>query len=128
MKFDILVGGFQVKAFISIELMSSDTTHSRYQSPLTSRYASIEMAKCFSDDQKFSIWRHLWLWLATAEKRLGLPGISDEMLNQMQNNLTNIDYVAAGKEGTFHYYNIKVKYLLTVSEARRRHDVMAHVL
>jgi adenylosuccinate lyase len=76
--------------------------HSRYQSPLTSRYASAEMANCFSDDQKFSIWRHLWLYLATAEKRLGLKGITDQMLHEMKANLTNIDYVQAATEG-IHY-------------------------
>jgi hypothetical protein len=31
--------------------------HARYMSPLTSRYASDEMAYNFSDNRKFSTWR-----------------------------------------------------------------------
>ncbi|KAJ3300580.1 adenylosuccinase ade13 [Borealophlyctis nickersoniae] len=86
------------------------STHNRYQSPLTSRYASPEMAYNFSDDKKFGTWRSLWLTLATAEKQLGLKDITDEALAQMKANLANIDYTMAAAE-----------------EKRRRHDVMAHV-
>ncbi|KAI9011162.1 L-Aspartase-like protein [Gaertneriomyces semiglobifer] len=86
------------------------TSHDRYQSPLTSRYASPEMAYNFSDDKKFSTWRKLWLSLARAEKQLGLKDITDEALQQMEENLHNIDYEMAAAE-----------------EKRRRHDVMAHV-
>ena len=39
-----------------------------WKSPLSSRYASIEMRTNFSDVKKFSTWRRLWLYLATAEK------------------------------------------------------------
>ncbi|KAJ9080735.1 adenylosuccinase ade13 [Entomophthora muscae] len=85
-------------------------SHSTYQSPLTSRYASKEMAYNFSDDKKFSTWRQLWLNLATAEKELGLNDITETMLDEMKANLTNIDYDMAARE-----------------EKRRRHDVMAHV-
>ncbi|KAJ8326081.1 adenylosuccinase ade13 [Batrachochytrium dendrobatidis] len=84
--------------------------HSRYQSPLTSRYASPEMAYNFSDDKKFSTWRSLWLTLAKAEKQIGLKDITDEAVAQMQAHLTDIDYTMAAEE-----------------EKRRRHDVMAHV-
>ncbi|KAG5462013.1 MAG: L-Aspartase-like protein [Olpidium bornovanus] len=84
--------------------------HSRYESPLLGRYASDEMAHNFSDAKKFSNWRRLWLWLATAEKQLGLQGIEDDMLREMEANLTNIDYELAAAE-----------------EKRRRHDVMSHV-
>jgi adenylosuccinate lyase len=82
----------------------------RYNSPLTSRYASPEMSYNFSDDKKFSTWRQLWLWLATAEKQLGLSDITQEALDEMANELKNIDYVLAKEE-----------------EKKRRHDVMAHV-
>ncbi|KAJ3314165.1 adenylosuccinase ade13 [Boothiomyces sp. JEL0838] len=85
------------------------SAHSRYNSPLTSRYASPEMAYNFSDDKKFGTWRKLWLSLATAEKQLGLE-ITQEQLDQMKANLENIDYVLAQEE-----------------EKKRRHDVMAHV-
>jgi adenylosuccinate lyase len=81
----------------------------RYQSPLTSRYASPEMAWNFSDDRKFQTWRTLWLELARAEQQLGLD-ISDVQLEEMAANLENIDYEMAAAE-----------------EKTRRHDVMAHV-
>lgn len=83
--------------------------HSQYQNPLTARYKSQEMAYNFSDDKKFSTWRQLWLWLATAEKELGLD-ITQEQLDQMAQHLKDIDYEVAAAE-----------------EKRRRHDVMAHV-
>ena len=49
-------------------MMAGDLVHSVYRSPLTSRYASPEMAYNFSEDKKFSTWRRLWLYLAKAEK------------------------------------------------------------
>ena len=45
----------------------------RYESPLSSRYASEEMQYIFSPDKKFSTWRRLWVALARAEMELGLP-------------------------------------------------------
>ncbi|KAJ3093299.1 Phosphoribosylglycinamide formyltransferase [Physocladia obscura] len=82
----------------------------RYSSPLTSRYASAEMAFNFSDANKFSTWRKLWITLAAAEQKLGLTDISDEALSQMAEHIYDIDYTLAAAE-----------------EKRRRHDVMAHV-
>eukprot|EP00794_Sanderia_malayensis_P008825 gene8825-9770_t len=87
--------------------MASDRT--RYNSPLTGRYASKEMAYNFSEEKKFVTWRRLWTILAKAEKELGL-GITDEQINEMEANLNNIDYEIAA-----------------VEEKARRHDVMAHV-
>jgi adenylosuccinate lyase len=81
----------------------------RYQSPLTSRYASKEMAWNFSDDKKFQTWRRLWISLAKAEQELGLE-ITDAQIAEMEANVENIDYEVAKAE-----------------EKRRRHDVMAHV-
>ena len=42
--------------------------HTLWRSPLSTRYASIEMRTNFSDQKKFSTWRRLWLYLATSEK------------------------------------------------------------
>lgn len=39
-----------------------------YTSPLSTRYASKEMQYLFSDQNKFSTWRKLWVILAKAEK------------------------------------------------------------
>ncbi len=50
---------------------SRDTCQSEYalwKSPLSTRYASKEMRGNFSEQKKFSTWRRLWLYLATAEK------------------------------------------------------------
>ena len=47
--------------------------HDRYESPLSSRYASDEMQYIFSPDKKFTTWRRLWVALARAEMELGLP-------------------------------------------------------
>ncbi|KAL5525112.1 ADE13 [Sanghuangporus sanghuang] len=82
-----------------------------YQTPLSSRYASKEMAHLFSPAMRFHTWRKLWLNLAIAEKELGLP-ISDEAIKQMKENL-HLD-----KE----QFEIAAK-----EEKKRRHDVMAHV-
>lgn len=84
--------------------------HEFYINPLCTRYAGEEMKRIFSDDNKFSTWRRLWLALAESEKELGIE-ISDEQLDEMRQNLTNIDYEAAARH-----------------ESRVRHDVMAHVL
>ena len=45
----------------------------RYESPFSSRYASKEMQYIFSPDMKFKTWRKLWISLAKAEHKLGLP-------------------------------------------------------
>ncbi|XP_064612654.1 adenylosuccinate lyase-like isoform X2 [Liolophura sinensis] len=81
----------------------------KYRSPLTSRYASEEMAFNFSERKKFVTWRRLWTWLAKAEKTLGLD-ITDEQIAQMETNLENIDFSYAAAE-----------------EKKVRHDVMAHI-
>ena len=65
--------------------------HEFYENPLCSRYADDEMKRQFSDDNKFSTWRKLWLALAEAEQELGIP-ISDSQLEEMRSSLYNIDY------------------------------------
>ncbi|KAL8593198.1 hypothetical protein ACOMHN_009853 [Nucella lapillus] len=80
-----------------------------YRTPLVARYASAAMKQNFGDLKKFKTWRKLWIWLATAQKRLGLA-ITDAQLKEMQDNMGNIDFAYAEQE-----------------EKRVRHDVMAHV-
>src|SRR5688572_17799227 len=80
-----------------------------YQSPLTARYASREMSRLFSPQFKGETFRALWIALAKAEAKLGLP-ISQEQIAQMQAAKTSIDWVAVGRY-----------------EERFRHDVMAHI-
>ncbi|KAG9302300.1 hypothetical protein G9A89_008791 [Geosiphon pyriformis] len=88
------------------------STYDKYESPLTSRYASAEMAKLFSSATRFYTWRKLWLNLAIAEKELGLVGITDEAIEEMKTQLilNAADFETAA-----------------VEEKKRRHDVMAHV-
>ncbi|CAG8629531.1 4242_t:CDS:2, partial [Ambispora leptoticha] len=89
----------------------SGHSYEKYQSPLTSRYASPEMSKLFSAATRFYTWRKLWLNLAIAEKELGL-GITEEAIQEMKEHLTltPADFETAALE-----------------EKKRRHDVMAHV-
>ncbi|KAK0043485.1 adenylosuccinate lyase [Biomphalaria pfeifferi] len=90
--------------------MSQDSTdYNTYRTPLSSRYASKEMKINFSGQKKCSTWRKLWLYLAQAEKELGID-ITNEQLEEMSQNLTNIDYKQAAME-----------------EKKFKHDVMAHV-
>ena len=80
-----------------------------YSNPLISRYASKKMGSIFGSQKKFETWRKLWLALAEAEKQLGMA-ISDQQLDEMRENLSIIDFDAAGQY-----------------EKKLRHDVMAHV-
>lgn len=81
----------------------------RYESPLSSRYASDEMQRLFSPDTRYSTWRKLWVSLAKAEHALGLP-VTQEQVDELSAHLTDIDYDAVSRR-----------------EAEVRHDVMAHI-
>ncbi|PGH27420.1 adenylosuccinate lyase [Polytolypa hystricis UAMH7299] len=88
------------------------SSYDEYQSPLASRYASKEMQKIFTARQRISTWRQLWLWLAEAEKELGVSQVTDEAIEAIRANVVISDEA------------FKVA---AVEERRRRHDVMAHV-
>ncbi|XP_050958732.1 adenylosuccinate lyase isoform X1 [Labeo rohita] len=81
----------------------------KYRSPLVSRYACKDMSYNFSDRNKFITWRQLWIYLAEAQKELGLP-ITDAQLSEMKSHLKDIDFVMAAEK-----------------ERKLRHDVLAHV-
>jgi adenylosuccinate lyase len=95
----------------SIASGDMSSMYNSWTSPLSSRYASNEMLTLFSPRTRFSTWRSLWIWLAEAEKELGLE-ISDEAISQMKAAaiITDPEFKVAAEE-----------------ERRRRHDVMAHV-
>ena len=59
-------------------MTEADPLHS-FQSPLTGRYASEEMSRVFSPSHRYGLWRDLWIWLAEAERDLGLP-ITDSQI------------------------------------------------
>ncbi len=58
--------------------------HDVYQTPLNSRYASQEMKSNFSDQKKFSTWRQLWVWLAQAERQLGVKTDGEHEISEEQ--------------------------------------------
>ncbi len=84
-------------------------SNTSYVSPFCTRYASKEMQYLFSADKKFTTWRKLWVALARAEMKLGLP-VTQEQVAELEANINNIDYEMAAAE-----------------EKIVRHDVMAHV-
>ncbi|MCL1918266.1 MAG: adenylosuccinate lyase [Peptococcaceae bacterium] len=81
----------------------------KYENPLCKRYAGAEMQYIFSDDNKFSTWRKLWIALAESQRELGL-GISAEQIDEMKAHKDDINYETAAR-----------------IEAETRHDVMAHI-
>ncbi len=81
----------------------------RYQSPLSSRYASPEMQRLWSPGYRIGVWRRLWLSLAEAQQELGLD-IPEAALEEMRARLDDVDLDRAAE-----------------FERRFRHDVMAHV-
>ena len=80
-----------------------------YESPFCTRYASEEMQYIFSADKKFTTWRKLWVALARAEMKLGLP-VTEAQVKQLEEHINDIDYEVAAER-----------------EKLVRHDVMAHV-
>ena len=89
--------------------METDDLHLIFQSPFSQRYASKDMQRLFSDHEKFSTWRRLWVALAEAEKELGLD-ISQAQIDEMKSHLDDVNYEVAAER-----------------EKQVRHDVMAHV-
>ena len=81
----------------------------RYESPLSSRYASKYMLNLFSAETRIRTWRKLWVSLAKAEHALGLP-VSQEQVEELEAHINEIDFEAAAAR-----------------EKEVRHDVMAHV-
>ncbi len=81
----------------------------KYESPLSSRYASDYMLRLFSHETRIITWRKLWVALAKAENALGLP-VTAEQIKELEDNIENIDFQVAADR-----------------EKEVRHDVMAHV-
>ena len=81
----------------------------KFESPLSSRYASDYMLELFSQKTRIVTWRKLWVALARAEMELGLP-ITPEQVAELQAHVEDIDFEMAAQR-----------------EKEVRHDVMAHV-
>jgi len=82
---------------------------SGYRSPLTERYASVPMDLLFDQNKRYAIWRELWIALAQAQQRAGLP-ITDGQIQELEDT-----------KGNFQWDRI------SAYEAEMRHDVMAHI-
>ena len=80
-----------------------------YESPFSARYASAEMQHVFSPQKKFSTWRRLWVALARAEMKNGLP-ITEEQVAELEAHVDDINFEVAKER-----------------EKLVRHDVMSHV-
>ena len=83
--------------------------NNKYESPLSSRYASDYMLELFSSDTRYQTWRRLWVSLAKAEMTLGLP-VTQAQVDELSAHITDIDYECVSRR-----------------EKEVRHDVMAHI-
>ena len=83
--------------------------YNKYESPLSSRYASEYMLNLFSAQKRIETWRRLWIALARAESKLGLP-VTEEQVAELEAHISDIDFEMAAAR-----------------EKEVRHDVMAHV-
>ncbi len=81
----------------------------KYESPLSSRYASAYMLELFSAETRIKTWRRLWIALARAEHNLGLP-VTEAQIKELEEHIDEIDFECAAQR-----------------EKEVRHDVMAHV-
>lgn len=82
--------------------------HETYESPFAGRYASKEMQKIFSSQNRYSTWRKLWVALATAEHELGLA-VTQAQIDELSAHIEDIDFARVAE-----------------IESQTRHDVMAH--
>jgi len=83
--------------------------YEKYESALSGRYASEYMLSLFSQYERARTWRQLWVSLAKAQNKLGLP-VSSEQVRQLEEHTDDIDFEC-----------IKTR------EQEVRHDVMAHI-
>lgn len=63
--------------------------YSRYMSPFSWRYGSEKMRQIFSEENKYRLWRKVWVALAKAQGKEGL--VSKEELSDLEKNQNDID-------------------------------------
>jgi adenylosuccinate lyase len=80
-----------------------------YSSPLSERYASKAMLTLWGPQERYGLWRRLWLALAESQQQLGIA-IPDDAIAAMRAHLDDIDFASVADY-----------------ERKFRHDVMAHV-
>ncbi len=80
-----------------------------YVSPFSTRYSSPEMSRLFSARYKVGLFRKLWIALAKAQKKFGLP-VTQKQIDQLTAHADKIDFDQ-----------------VAIYEKKFRHDVMAHI-
>ena len=89
------------------------SSEDKYESIYASRYCkNSPLIKIFSETNKARLWRQLWIWLAEAEKELGLKQVTQDAIDEMKVNKDN--------------FNEHIWKRLRDEERRVKHDVMAH--
>ena len=83
--------------------------HDTYEHPLTTRYASPEMARLWNASHRYATWRRIWVALAESEHELGLP-VTSAQVRALRRAVHDIDFAA-----------------VAAYERCTRHDVMAHI-
>lgn len=81
---------------------------SNYLSPFSWRYGSEDMRQIFSEENKFKLWRKIWVELARAQSKMGL--VSKKELTDLEKNQNNIS----------------IERILEI-ESQTRHDVVAAI-
>ncbi|MFW5780318.1 MAG: adenylosuccinate lyase [Bacillota bacterium] len=80
-----------------------------YNNPLITRYATKQMSGIFSEQNRITLFRQLWIALAESQRELGL-NITKQQISSMKDNIHPINFDIAKQR-----------------EKEVRHDVMAHV-
>ncbi|MEK7617022.1 MAG: adenylosuccinate lyase [Patescibacteria group bacterium] len=93
-----------------MKIQNSKVKRQNYESPFSWRYGSEEMRRIFSEENKYRLWRKIWVELARAQAKAGLVGKEElEDLEKYQDEVdieriweiekdTRHDVVAAIKE------------------------------
>ena len=70
--------------------------YDKYESPLSQRYASDYMLKLFSAQTRAETWRRLWVALARAQHKLGLP-VTAEQVEELEAHISDVDFEAVSE-------------------------------
>uniref|UniRef100_A0A915CE85 Adenylosuccinate lyase n=1 Tax=Parascaris univalens TaxID=6257 RepID=A0A915CE85_PARUN len=83
---------------------------STYESVLKERWCrQSPLLSIFSEKNKIIVWRQMWIWLAEAERELGLKQVTQAAIEEMLKSKELIDWESVREE-----------------EKHLKHDVMAH--
>ena len=66
-----------------------NTEYTNYTSPFSWRYGSEEMRKIWSEENKYKLWRKVWVELARAQNKMGL--VSAEEIDDLKRHQKDLD-------------------------------------